>query len=214
MTERRLIDLTMPISPGMPTNLPDHRPPEVVRYGRLESHGWEGSLVTIDTHCGTHVDAPKHFVAGASGIDKVPLEVLVGPATVLRAKSRGGQSIEVDQLPANVGKRLLLVTGSSALLTIDRDLYFSEYVTPSVELAEALVKAGTRLLAIDSPSVDQPGQDEVHHVLLENGVIIVENVMVPASLPDQIDLVVAPLPLVDVDGSPARAFAAVREGEH
>ncbi|MBA3354764.1 MAG: cyclase family protein, partial [Pyrinomonadaceae bacterium] len=41
------------------------------------------SLLYIGVHCGTHVDAPAHFIAGAGRVESLPLEALIGEAQVV-----------------------------------------------------------------------------------------------------------------------------------
>lgn len=194
----------MPISPEMPTNRPDHFPPALAPYAHIESDGWAGTTITIDSHCGTHVDAPSHFVAGAIGVDQIPLEVLVGPAQRVGVDTA---VVTATHLASVTAERVVVHTGWS-----DRT-DSPEYITSATHLvAEAalhLVRCGVRLVGIDAPSVDAPGRDDVHHILLSNGVIIVENLANTGALPEHFELIVSPLRIVDGDGSPARVLAAV-----
>src|SRR4029077_18808763 len=41
------------------------------------------SLLHFGAHSGTHVDAPAHFIAGGSVVEALPLESLIGEATVV-----------------------------------------------------------------------------------------------------------------------------------
>jgi kynurenine formamidase len=72
-----LIDLTMPIAPGMPFN-PDRFPPEIATYATVPTHGWQARRLILASHLGAHVDARAHFVEGGEMIDETPLDVLVG----------------------------------------------------------------------------------------------------------------------------------------
>ena len=47
------------------------------------------SGLSMSCHAGTHVDAPAHFLAGGAGVDALPLDVLIGPAWVVRFGGRG-----------------------------------------------------------------------------------------------------------------------------
>src|SRR5688572_7518985 len=79
------------------------------------------SLITLGAHCGTHIDAPAHFIPGGAGIDQLPLEALVGPCRVIEVDptAHGRLHIEPADLdPAARGAhgtaRLLLKTPSGA----------------------------------------------------------------------------------------------------
>src|SRR3989338_2184119 len=58
-------------------------PAEVDRFAIVEKDGYGQSNLKLTTHTGTHVDAPNHFVAGATGVDQISLEKLIGPCKVL-----------------------------------------------------------------------------------------------------------------------------------
>jgi len=80
-----IIDISVSVRPGMVTYPGD---PEVVLERVRSIEGGEGynlSRISLGLHTGTHVDAPLHFVEGGADAEAVPLEVLVGPATVVDA---------------------------------------------------------------------------------------------------------------------------------
>src|SRR4051794_6899102 len=70
----------------------------------------------MDVHCGTHIDAPKHFIPSGAAVEAVGLDTLVGPAWV--ADARGAASIDRDFLdevdPPTDVERLLLRTDNSS----------------------------------------------------------------------------------------------------
>ncbi len=74
----KIFDITLPIHPQM---LHWGRKPEVEVVESLANG--DASNVTrwrLGAHTGTHVDAPAHFVDGATPIDEVSLYSMVGPA--------------------------------------------------------------------------------------------------------------------------------------
>jgi kynurenine formamidase len=106
MVEARVVDLSVTLSERLPGTWPGHMlfaHKEWNWYaevdgptGRTRSTApYQTNFVIIDEHCGTHFDAPTHFVppedsglpiAGPSGSetgDRVPLEDLMGPAVVV-----------------------------------------------------------------------------------------------------------------------------------
>ena len=72
-----MIDLSLPITevmrvyPGMAT-------PSFNHIKRHETHGVQVSKLEIVVHAGTHVDAPRHFLAHGSSIDQIDLDKLAG----------------------------------------------------------------------------------------------------------------------------------------
>jgi arylformamidase len=49
----------------------------------------------LDTHTGTHVDAPKHFIDDGPGADQLALDLLIGPARVIASSGAGGAPARV-----------------------------------------------------------------------------------------------------------------------
>jgi kynurenine formamidase len=102
----KLVDLSVPIAPGLPAIWPGN--PDLELRTLHDYDGAEGvfnRLVIADEHVGTHWDAPAHFLPDVAGrglfaTDDVPLERLVAPAavldaTALRADARPGVSPRV-----------------------------------------------------------------------------------------------------------------------
>lgn len=58
----------MPLYPGLPEVT--LTPREQIANGDY----WNGTVLNIYTHAGTHVDAPCHYVEGALGIDALPID--------------------------------------------------------------------------------------------------------------------------------------------
>jgi kynurenine formamidase len=159
----------------------------------------------LDSHLGTHLDAPSHFVAGGAGVDEADLAVLIGPAQVIHLTDVApGEVITAARLGPLTGQRVLLHTGWPERGLGQAD-YFGKAPYLAPDCARALLEAGTRLLGVDFPSVDADGQ--VHVALLGGGCLIVENLTGLSVLPASCDLTVLPLPVSGGDGSPVRAVA-------
>src|SRR5256714_3705712 len=79
-----IYDVTVPIRSGMPIYEGD--PPVKIEAASSLAKGDSAnvSFLHLGAHTGTHVDAPAHFIEGANKIDSLPLEVLIGPARVIR----------------------------------------------------------------------------------------------------------------------------------
>src|SRR5688572_6909990 len=87
----------------------------------------------LGAHTGTHVDAPLHFLPGGDGVDRVPLEALIGPALVLDLTEQEGDVRAADlDLPPGA-ERLLLKTPNSRLW--ERNEFGAEHVTLAPDAA-------------------------------------------------------------------------------
>lgn len=200
----RFADLTLPIAPGMLSN-PDHFPPEITTYATLERDGWVARRLVLDSHLGTHLDAPSHFVAGAPDVDQADLAVLIGETQVIHLDGvEPREAVTAARLGPVNGPRVLLDTGWATRGQGPAE-YFGQAPYLAPDAARALLAAGTQLLGVDLPSVDLDGG--IHVALLGAGCLIVENLTGLDVLPGRCELTVLPLPITGGDGSPVRAVA-------
>lgn len=218
----KIIDLSLGLQEGMMT-FPAHWHP-VVEISILGRHGIEGRetrKLVLGTHTGTHTDAPLHFIPNGKGIDQVPLDILIGEATVANfAPAQPDQEISVSALAQKLGgkipARLLLRTDWSDHFGQMR--YYNNYPYLAQDAARWLVDGGCRLIAMDTPSPDNPahsrnsGNDSPNHkVLLGAEVVLVEYLCNIRSLSKPVvELVVLPLKIKGADGSPSRCVAIER----
>jgi arylformamidase len=218
----KIVDLSLSIEEGMMT-FPTHWHPvvEITILGRHGIEGRETRKVTLGTHIGTHADAPRHFIPNGRTIDEIPLDVLIGPATVVDfTDCRPLQEIDIAELKKRLGKRvpprLILRTGWSEYFGDMK--FYNEYPFLSENAAQWLVAQGVRLIAMDTPSPDNPAHSRGtakdspnHKVLLGSGVVLVEYVAnLKALSASDVELIVMPLKLKGCDGSPVRCVAIER----
>ena len=204
-----IIDLSLPIDNDMPGV-------EITPARRLETDGWNATTLALYSHCGTHMDAPCHFVPGGNTLDKQSLETIVGEAIVLDlSPAEPKQLITV----ADVGPIAdQVVAGVRILFRTD---WHKRYGTPeyrhelpriSIELAEWLVERRVGLIGVEPPSVadvnNRQELTEVHQTLFRGGVVIVEGL---ANLDRihtaSVQFIALPLNITGGDGCPVRAIA-------
>jgi arylformamidase len=177
------------------------------------SHGDPANVseLRIGTHSGTHVDPPVHFVEGGAAIDELSLGRVVGPALVAGLPEANGPLGPADLQGLGLSgdvTRLLLRTSNSRLWRSLPVEFPDTYACLSPDGAKWIVEHGIELIGIDFLSIEQRGAKEhpVHHLLLENGVVIVEGLDLGNVEPGVYTFVCLPLKVVDGDGGPARAL--------
>ena len=178
------------------------------------SHLDRGDLYTVSrldlgAHSGTHVDAPAHFVRGGAGVDRLDLNLLVGPALVVHVPEAGVLTPEVmESLSIPPGtERLLFRTRNSDRWASGEEGFWEDYVGVTDAGARWLLAQGVRLVGIDYLSVSTY-TDLVppHQTLLGAGVIIVEGLNLSSIAPGVYQLVCLPIKLLNGDGAPARTI--------
>lgn len=167
------------------------------------------SRVDFGSHTGTHVDAPKHFFDNGAGVDSIPLEILMGPARLL-AFGDAVTSIGEAELAAHdlTGvTRLLLKTRNSKWLATGSTEFHNDYTYVAPDGAEYLTRLGVRLVGVDYLSIEQfhSGHHRTHRTLLEQGIVIVEGLLLNEPPAGDYHFRCLPLRLAGLDGAPARA---------
>ena len=79
-----ITDHTVLIEEGM-TTFPVYWHPfvEITQLGRHGIENRESRKITLGTHTGTNLDAPRHFIPNGRTIDKISPDVLISDAILL-----------------------------------------------------------------------------------------------------------------------------------
>ena len=168
------------------------------------------SHFSMSPHLGTHLDAPKHLDVKAEDVSQIPLMHLVGPCVVLAVEpyeSNPGP-ITREELEALQGfpnsARVLLKTRTEIPTH-----WSAAYRSVSTDALAWLSERGITLLGLDTPGLD-PADDETlagHHLLLETGVYLLENLNLTSISEDGIyHLCALPLAIQGLEASPVRAI--------
>jgi arylformamidase len=203
-----IYDITVPIHSTMPVY--DGDPGVKIDAWSAFAKGDSSnvSMLNFGAHTGTHVDAPAHFIEGARKIDALPLEILIGPARIIRVPDELTEITPefLERCDLHGIERLIFHTRNSGFWN---DGFRSDYTHLLPEAAQNLVDHGVKLVGTDYLSIEKfhSGHHKTHLTLLSNNVVIVEGLSL-AEVPDgDYELICLPLKIADGsgDGAPARA---------
>lgn len=149
------------------------------------------------SHNGTHIDAPLHFIGKGKSVDQIPLEKFVGPAFVATH----------DGFVTAADAEEILEKAKKAGTGADKRILIRGRATITKEAAEVFAKSGIYLLGNESQTVGpESAPMEVHLILLNAEVVILEGVRL-SEVPDGAYLLnCAPLNLNGAEGAPCRAI--------
>jgi len=201
----KLIDVSVPLDANL-ASYPGNTPFSLEAIKRI-ARGDSSNVSTIhmSAHCGTHVDAPRHFYDKGGDADGLALDMLIGRTRVIEVSSRAG--IAAEDLAAsdlNEDIRLLIKTSNSRLWGDPE--FHTDYVGVTESGAKHLVEHGIKVVGVDYLSVEKfrfPGAP-AHHILLGAGTIVIEGLNLRDVEPGVYDMYCLPLRVVDSDGAPAR----------
>lgn len=176
------------------------------------------STMRMSVHCGTHADAPAHFVLNGADIASVPLETYLGRCRVLDVGAVGEPPlVDPGGLQGRLQgvERLLLRTNRRH----DHRRFDPGFTALGPAAAGVLIAAGVRLVGIDTPSMDHATSKDLptHHLLAANRVALLENldlsaVPVDADRGTDYELIALPLKIVGGDSGPVRAVLRTLTG--
>ena len=155
--------------------------PEYRRVGELSRGDCANTTeFSMNAHNATHIDAPFHRVDGGRTIDMIDIDVCFGECEVISYKN----SKRLEQTKAD---RILLkdcecINEGTAIMLRDK---------------------GVRFLGVEGQSV---GSIDVHTILLEADVIVLEGAVLSHVPEGKYLLSAAPIKLGGCDGAPCRAF--------
>jgi arylformamidase len=208
----RIYDVTVPIQAATPTFPGDPGVEIQTVLAMARGDAANVSLLQFGAHTATHVDAPVHFIEGASTVAELSLDALVGPARVIELPPAAEAVTTADVKPENLqgAERVLFKTRNSTFWgEIDKGFRRDfAYIMP--EAAQILAENGVKLVGIDYLSVEKFGAEsfDTHTTLLSRGVVILEGLDLREVGAGLYELICLPLKLASGcgDGAPARAI--------
>ncbi len=216
----RIVDLSMAIE--------DHFRWPVGRgqKGDLEA-GDAFQITRLDwvVHGFTHIDAPRHMVAGGETTSEVALDRTIGAAALLDLSGIAPKTEITAEMLAAAGEHLeagdiaLVKTCWEQVHSPQTPAFWTESPYLSAAACRWLLAREIKALGVDFPQ-DYPIRELLdgkqapiaefvsHHILLRNGVILIEYLTNLGALSGpRTTLIALPLKIPNADGAPARVIA-------
>jgi arylformamidase len=206
LSQYHIVDLTAEIVPGI-------RKGEQYMHGSVRrrfevnrfiyaADGTFMNWVETETHVGTHVECPSHYLENGKDVASLPLETFMGEAIVVNLRPKRAQSItpsDFEAVGVREGDIVLMWSGWGGG---DRPFM-------GVEAAKWLLKARVKMIGVDdSIGVEAPGSMATHDLLLRNDIPIIEGLSNLDGLRDERFFFMAlPLRVRGLDSSWVRAIA-------
>jgi arylformamidase len=204
-----LFDISLTLTEDLPT-WPGDPPLRLERISSIsEGERFNITQLSSSVHIGTHVDAPDHFLNNGNTVDLIPLELMVGPATVFAVSGQKAISAQ-DLIDAGIReghKRVLFKTSNSKFWAANETAFQEDFLALAADAADYLVACGVEIVGVDYLSVAPfPDQVSTHRILLEAGVLIIEGLNLSGIQPGPYTLLCLPLKIGGADGAPARVL--------
>jgi arylformamidase len=230
-----IVDLSHEFFTGMP-NLGSPTtafwPTDTFEKTRILSSGrteFEARMILMSEHCGTHLDAPRHYDPEGTSVDAIPLDNLVLPGHLLDFTDKGPHDPitpdDFERAASATGREL--AAGTAVLAWTGQDKYWGSepvafppmhksWVTERpyfpAESAEWLVEHGVTLFGTDIIGIDDPDEwwNPTHLAFCRGGLPFVQQLCNLDKLAGRrFWFVVLPLRMRDGTASPSRPVALV-----
>ena len=199
-----LYDITPVVTPALAVWPGDTPPSREVLADMRRGDNLTLSTLRATVHLGAHADAPSHYGRDAASIESRPLDFYLGRCRVVRIPTARGTRIPPSAIPERVEtERLLIATGTYP----DPYAFNDDFAALEPATVDLLHERGTRLIGIDTPSVDLfSAKDLVAHArFLANDMAILEGLVLSNVPAGEYELIALPLRLAGFDASPVRA---------
>lgn len=145
--------------------------------------------LTLGSHTGTHMDAPRHFLEDGKDIAEVALEKCMGVCKVVEVAGEISGN-QMEEMLSDGTERLLLkgkqvITEAAAKVMAERNL-------------KCIGVEGLTVGPFSAPA-------SVHKILLGSEIVILEGLRLEDAPAGEYFLAAQPLKMKELDGSPVRA---------
>ncbi|MGB8468508.1 MAG: cyclase family protein [Candidatus Babeliales bacterium] len=202
----KIIDISWPLAAGV-TEYKDRAQFKTTAFKTIEQNGARETIVLFNTHTGTHIDAPAHFLADGAAIDQVPLTQLCGTARVIDCTTANNCITREDLAAHQLQKdEIVLCKTRNSARKVDEP-FDHQFVYVSEDAARYCVEQGIKAIGIDYLGIEFNQPDHpTHKILLSRNVVIIEGLRLAHVKPGVYQLYCLPLALPGLDGAPARAI--------
>jgi arylformamidase len=220
-----LIDLTLTLGSDRISLVPGLVGVETESIQTHETHARSNQKLCLATHVGTHVDAPFHFVDGATTVENMPLEKYAGPAILLdlRSVSKGQEPLTIAEVteaganPESVKDQIVVLFTGWAEAESGGPRFYGHGPYLGTDTAGYLADCGANAVAVDFPIDKHPDTPlstikdfPVHRLLLGQNIPLIENLInLDKLVGKQFELWALPLKLKGGDGAATRAVARI-----
>ena len=169
--------------------------------------------ITMSVHNGTHADARFHFDTNGASIEKAPLDIYLGRATVVDLAQTFSQSKDKHLITLEDVKPHAEDIAATSRLLVKTDRWADSTTFPNripviaADVPAWLQKNGVKLLGLDLPSMDEIDSKSLqnHHALARAGIAIVESLDLSDVAAGVYNFAALPLKIAGADGAPIRA---------
>lgn len=174
----------------------------------LDKDKYNDSKLETGMHVGTHIDVASHIMESNILICDYPINKFIGKGCLLDVRNETVIKMKEEYLGVvEENDIVLLYTGFDK--KFKNDYYFTNHPIVEKELAKFFIEKKIKLVGMDLPSPDKY-PFEIHKILLEKDILIIENLKNLERLINIDKFEIAAFPLkIKAEASPVRVVAMI-----
>ncbi len=202
----RYYDISWPISHDI-TAYKDKKTVHLAQTKTIAEHHVNETLITLNSHTGTHIDAPAHFIDNGKAIDELDPLCCSGQAIVIDMThiTTCITKEHLKQISSLAGLIVLFKTSNSFL---DAQAPFNQnFIYIATDAAEYLVQQKVKAVGVDYLGIErnQPGHP-THKAFMHQNIPIIEGLRLEHINSGNYFLWCLPIKIQGLDAAPARAI--------
>lgn len=200
----KIFDISMNIHPDMAVyNNSEEKKPNISVQKDFTTGKYYESVLEMNLHTGTHLDAPLHMIEKGDTLDNLDLSKVITKCKVIDL-THLEERISANDLNNREIKRedfIIFKTKNSFTEGFDKNFVYLD-----TSGAQYLKNAGIKGVGIDSLGIERSQPDHSTHItLLSSGIVILEGLRL-ADVPEgEYLLFAAPIKINGVEAAPVRA---------
>ncbi len=201
----KIIDISWPIGLTM-TQYKNKNSVNLERVHKEGGYVMEHSIM-LNSHTGTHIDAPAHFIEGATTINHVPLNRFIGRCFVadMTHVSHHIDQYVLEGIPAQKGDIVIFKTRNS--MNAWDEPFDPNFIYVEASAARYAVSREWKALGIDYLGIERNQPDHETHILLGAAEIpIIEGLRLAEVTEGFYFACILPLKIIGLEAAPARAI--------
>lgn len=201
-----IIDISWPLT-NLVTEYKDRRTLQITPLPGKRDYYVQETMLSLNVHTGTHVDAPLHFIQGGASLDTLSLSTMIGRCFVVDC-THVQEYISITDIQSHSfspGDIVLFKTTNS--LHEPTAPFDTSFVYLEAAAAKYLVSQKVKAIGIDYLGIERNQPDHATHtILMQANIPIIEGLRLAHVQCKEFFFCCLPLNIIGVDAAPARAI--------
>lgn len=202
----KVYDISWPLSPAT-TEYKNRKSIVFTETKVFDKDNVRTSTICFDSHTGTHVDAPSHFLKDGKTIDQVRLDRLIGRARVIDMMTAVNAISMNDLARYDIGADEIILLRTINSGVHGTDPFYKDFMYLDATGARYLAEKRVKAVGIDYLGIERGDPDHMTHTtLMKADIVIIEGLRLAHVPAGKYFMVCLPLAVIGLDAAPARAI--------